>query len=314
MDDTAALTVIAVCTVARPEALRACLASIAALHLPLEVNLALVVVDNSAGGTSQSALEEARATLTLPLYALHEPRAGIVYARNAAVQKARALGAQRLLFIDDDETVDPQWLASMLRTADRYPHDIITGAVREYFAPQDNVPPWMRGARVFKPLVRVNESLCTAAYTGNLLLPHGVLVGDHPLFDLNFNHTGGEDEAFAMQWRKQGGKIRWCAGEWVHSLIPPSRGRMAWVLRRGYRGGSAWSRAVRLHHGSLGLMRVSAYAVLRGGRAVMTLLAGLLTLDRCRLVDGAFFTAQTLGTCVGIFGLSLNEYQRKDAP
>src|SRR5206468_9191594 len=58
---------------------------------------------------------------------LVEPRAGLSFARNAAV---KAAPGQILAWIDDDEVADPNWLAEVARALDEHPDaDVISGVI-----------------------------------------------------------------------------------------------------------------------------------------------------------------------------------------
>ncbi|MEY2474975.1 MAG: hypothetical protein QOG87_290 [Actinomycetota bacterium] len=101
LNDVAALVAsIVVCTIGRPDMLRACLASLSDLdHESYEV----LVVDNTMGDTrSEELAREAGARY------LNVRSPGLSKARNAG---ARAATGELVAFIDDDAVADPGWLA-----------------------------------------------------------------------------------------------------------------------------------------------------------------------------------------------------------
>lgn len=72
----------------------------------------VLVVDNgSEDGTAEAALGQ-RADFPVPLRVEREPRAGLSFARNHALEAARG---EALVFIDDDVTCMPGWLAGHAR-------------------------------------------------------------------------------------------------------------------------------------------------------------------------------------------------------
>ncbi|MFI5891520.1 glycosyltransferase family 2 protein [Actinoplanes sp. NPDC051513] len=112
-----------VCTRERPGALARCLDSLLAQRYPA---FRVLVVDNApiTGACAEVARAAARRG---PVEYLVENRAGIAFARNAAV---RAAPGQILAWIDDEAVADPHWLAEIARALDEHPQaDVVAGAV-----------------------------------------------------------------------------------------------------------------------------------------------------------------------------------------
>ncbi|NMO56628.1 glycosyltransferase family 2 protein [Actinoplanes sp. TBRC 11911] len=111
---------VVVCTRERPAALAVCLSSLVAQRYP---DFRVLVVDNApvTGATEQVV----RGFPTVGY--LVEPRAGLSFARNAAV---RAAPGEILAWIDDDEVADPDWLAEIARALDEHPAaDVVSGVI-----------------------------------------------------------------------------------------------------------------------------------------------------------------------------------------
>ena len=99
---------IAVCTKDRPRLLERCLRSILAIEREgLGASVQVLVVDNAPSDKSTRELVE---SLPGVLYA-REPKAGLDFARNRALQECRS---DLLAFLDDDVTADPAWLRGLL--------------------------------------------------------------------------------------------------------------------------------------------------------------------------------------------------------
>ena len=97
---------IGIATYRRPDMLRECLDSLAP---QLTEGVELLVVDNDPGASAQETVEGyGRPDIR---YA-HEPKPGVVQARNRAVRDSA--GAY-LAFIDDDEVARPGWITALLR-------------------------------------------------------------------------------------------------------------------------------------------------------------------------------------------------------
>jgi glycosyltransferase involved in cell wall biosynthesis len=120
--DAPPITVV-VCTRERPGALARCLDSLLAQAYP---DFRILVVDN-APVTDATAEVVRSAARRGPVEYLKEPRAGLSFARNAAV--AAAPGAI-LAWMDDDEYADVNWLAEVARALADHPEaDVVSGVI-----------------------------------------------------------------------------------------------------------------------------------------------------------------------------------------
>jgi len=305
--------VIAICTAGRLQGLHECLTSVAAITVPEGASVQLLVIDNDPQQRATAMLAETVPHYPLVLTSCSELRRGICYARMKAVDYFLEAGADFLAFIDDDETVCKEWLVELMRVQHVTAADIVTGPAYEYFEAEHKVPHWISQMQLFSPRSRLSAMACSMAYTHNILIARRVLEALHPAFDLTFNTSGGEDEFFSMRAIKAGFQIVWCEEAKVASAFPPERATLRWVLRRGYRVGSSWSVGVRLLYArKVAWPRLALFVVLRGGRALRALLKGVLLCNRTHLADGAFYTAQTIGTIAGAFGLQYGEYAPKE--
>ncbi|MCA2219604.1 glycosyltransferase, partial [Jidongwangia harbinensis] len=120
--DAPPITVV-VCTRERPDALARCLDSLLTQDYP---GYRILVVDN-APVTDTTAEVVRSAAHRGPVDYLLEPKAGLSFARNAAVAAAPG---QILAWIDDDEYADPTWLAEIARALADHPEaDVISGVI-----------------------------------------------------------------------------------------------------------------------------------------------------------------------------------------
>ncbi|WP_270934407.1 glycosyltransferase family 2 protein, partial [Falsiroseomonas oryzae] len=100
---------VAVCTRDRPDQLRRCLASLAALDPPpaaLAAAFEVLVVDNAPPDDRTRRVAEASSGVRYLL----EPKPGLDFARNRALHAA---AGEILAFVDDDVVVDRGWLAGL---------------------------------------------------------------------------------------------------------------------------------------------------------------------------------------------------------
>ncbi len=120
--DAPPITVV-VCTRERPGALARCLDSLLAQAYP---DFRILVVDNApvTAATAEVARSAARRG---PVEYVLEPRAGLSFARNAAVAAAPG---EILAWIDDDEYADVNWLAEVARALAEHPEaDVVSGVI-----------------------------------------------------------------------------------------------------------------------------------------------------------------------------------------
>lgn len=99
---------VAICTKDRPENLARCLGSLLKLQAPeTSPRFEVLVVDNA---PSDQRTKELVDTLPSVRY-VREPKAGLDFGRNRALQEATG---ELLAFLDDDVTVDRQWLNGLM--------------------------------------------------------------------------------------------------------------------------------------------------------------------------------------------------------
>ena len=100
---------VAICTRNRPDRLRRCLASLAALDPSPEVltrAFEILVVDNAPPDDATQQVVEASPGVRY----LREPKPGLDFARNLALREARG---EIIAYVDDDVVVDRGWLAGL---------------------------------------------------------------------------------------------------------------------------------------------------------------------------------------------------------
>jgi GT2 family glycosyltransferase len=265
-------------TYRRPEGLARLLDAIAALQSPQvpDLVLSVVIVDNSSAAEARAQVAAAGDRCPWPLYYIAEPRRGITFARNAALDQARALGCDFAAFIDDDEAPAPLWLAALLAAQRRSGATVILGAVEPVFPPQ--TPDWLIAGRFFETHAFADGAEIQDAHTANVLIDLRQLTALGLRFDHRYALTGGEDTMLFRDLLDAGGRIVYAADAVVYETVPASRARLTWLLRRWYRTGN-----------------VEAALYLRGGRSApwrrpVNALRGLLRVA----VGGGLFLANLL--------------------
>jgi succinoglycan biosynthesis protein ExoM len=231
---------VAALTYRRPEALRDLLAALAALHRPEECDLRFVIIDNDPAASAREIVEGAEADL--PLHYCHEPRRGIPVARNAALREARALGADLMCFIDDDEVPDADWLVRLVGRWRETDAQLIGGPV-EVLPPPEGASAWQRfvNASLAARMARKNRKTAAAAASGrrftvvtNNWLGELAYFAELGLtFDESLLVTGGEDTMFHAEAKRAGAVTGWAADAVVREAMPLDRLTLRYQLKRG---------------------------------------------------------------------------------
>lgn len=225
---------ICVATFKRPTWLEQLLRDIAAQEVPADVTLRVIVVDNDPAGSARSALQ-AVPVAKLGLLYLQQPEKNIALTRNMALDHCTA---DWVVLVDDDETVPPHWLRSLLECQSSHGADVVLGPVNGRFTP--STPHWILAAGFFvMPPIPSGTELQFGG-TGNALL-RGSLVRAGQRFDPRFGLTGGEDTEFFFRLHQGGYKMVWCQEASAFEHVPAERMKLRWLLRRSFRGGQMFA-------------------------------------------------------------------------
>jgi len=120
---------ICIATYRRPEGLSRLLDSLERLKLPIGIRIETIVVDNDSDASAAS-IALSRSGSIEPLHYCVEPCRNIALARNQALSEA---SGEWILFIDDDEVADENWISEYLKLVEREPCDGAFGPVLPRF-------------------------------------------------------------------------------------------------------------------------------------------------------------------------------------
>ena len=246
---------IVICSYHREALLTLALESVIALRRPGDFRFDVVVVDNSDEGTAAGAIEAMREKallgpkpVTIRGVAAHP--ANISVARNAGV---RATNAAWIAFVDDDQTLDPDWLIGVAEAIATQPHDGFFGAIEAQFESPDSATPMVRGLFGRALDAPLGEELFalgpkkTRAFplsTANSLFKRATtLAGERP-FDPAFGAGGGEDYDLLCRLERGGARWAWMPGAKAREIVPSHRCEARYLRRRFYAGGQAFAAAV----------------------------------------------------------------------
>jgi len=223
---------ICLCTYKREEMLAACLQSLAEIHLPVDTEVSLTIIDNDSNRTAEIVAKKYRKIIPFPVYCHCENKRGIPCARNRAIEETRRLESDYLVFIDDDEKVEPAWLEKIYTYCQQQGGNVIVsgGVVSEL---PEETPDHIAG--LFNKKQRLTGAQLSSCATDNVLLP--VDITDNLRFDETNPLAGGTDTIFFYQATKAGATILKCAEARVHEMVPANRTTLKWLSRRKFRAG-----------------------------------------------------------------------------
>jgi succinoglycan biosynthesis protein ExoM len=296
---------VCVCTCQRDQLLAQCLESVAQIELPPEAQVTVTVIDNDAGRSAEAVVNAIAPHIPVPLFYHCEPRRGIPFARNRAIEETHRLGSDYLVFIDDDEWVEAGWLKALFGFASS--HDgktVVSGDVIAEL-PAD-LPAEIRG--LFKRKERRTGQLLESCATNNVIIPAYVTRELGLRFDETHPLAGGTDTIFFVEACARGVTILKCAEALVHESVPYSRANLRWLAQRKYRAGitEAWRK--RRKGRSLVRVLISAgfLVVLESTKAaILALLGRKLARNKCWLK-----ASKSAGVFMGAFGATVDSYQQ----
>lgn len=200
----------------------------AAEHSIYEVRV--LVIDNSGGGYSQQSwiqdIEDER------LLFEREKRPGVVHARNRALDVFYAGNDSDLVFLDDDQIVDSDWINSLGDARLAYPNVVLSGPV-DYIVPANVEDLYVR--KYFSSMRQFQEGeVLRNTGTGNTMIPRAALESKNlPKFDERFNRIGGEDtDFFGRLTQTKGVTIIGCCRFPVFEIVDADRMNRRWIRSR----------------------------------------------------------------------------------
>ena len=298
---------VCVITYRRPEALQRLLGALQQLELQEGGGeLGVVVVDNDPEESAREVCRAAEDWLSHPLRYLVEKRRGIPQARNTALAAALE-GADFVAFVDDDAEPDSRWLAELCRIQESRGADAVTGPVRPAF----EAPPagWITRGGFFERPRHTTGQRIEYARTGNVLIATATLARMDRLFDERMALTGSSDTEFFRRFAARGHRIVWADGAVVREWVQPSRARLGWILRRGFRVGNAETFIERvIAEPRQSAHRVVAHGLWCGAKGLVLAALGLVR-GPAEAVRGLRLAAVGAGRLAGLLGYRYEEYR-----
>ncbi len=215
----------------RPEGLARAMRSLFAQTGVNTARLELVVVDNDQRPSAKAGVEALAREAPFPVIYVHEPRAGVANARNAAMAAA---SGELIAFLDDDEEAPPGWLAALLAAQTRFDADAVFGPVRGRAPASVGAHrPYLE--RFFSREGPAEAGMLSRYYgCGDSLVRRAALPHPTAPFSAERNHIGGEDDMLFGGMQAAGARFAWEPAAWVWEDPAPERLSLSYTLRRAF--------------------------------------------------------------------------------
>ncbi len=293
--------VVAIPTFRRQGQLSALLSAV--LPQAASVGADVLVVDNDPEQSAASICSE------LGVLYVAEPAAGLAAVRNRALDAAE--GHAALVFIDDDEVPDADWLSRLVARWRDTGAAAVSGRVESLFPPEFD-DPWVRDGGFFTRVRFEDGAVQSAAPTNNLLLDLEFVRREGLRFDERFGLTGGEDILFTSQLVRRGGRIISAPAAIVFDPVAPERLTRQWVLRRAYRVGISAVRVdLAVRPSLIRRIRWVAKGAARVAVGSARRVLGMVTRTPRHDARGARAVWRGAGMVAAAFGADYDEYARR---
>lgn len=260
---------VALCTHNHADRLTRTLADLIFIRPP-KATWELLVIDNASRDDTEKVLADNVWPEGLTVRVVREMKLGLSHARNRAIEEARG---EYILFIDDDESADPDWLCAYERLIEAHAPDAFGGRIEVFF--KDWRPTWLRDELLgFLGQLRRFDSITpltapdTSFYGGNFGFRKSVCerIGgfDTDLGRKGMVNTGGEEVDFYLRLLAAGFKVWWTPEAVIYHRIVAAKLSRGYFLDLHYRQGHMEAIRKRGHASRL----PPPYLVSQFGRAV----------------------------------------------
>jgi len=206
-----------------------------------ELDVEVVIVDNSADRSAEQSIREIAANSPIAILYVSETRQNISLARNAGLA---ASNGTMVAFIDDDERASPDWLCSLIETQRTFEADAVFGPVHPEF--EGGIAPVWESTESFynRDAGIPTGTPVTLGGTGNVLLRRECFTSLET-FDPAYGKTGGEDTDFFQRFSQAGFSSVWCAEAHVTEFLPQTRCSQGYLYRRAFKSNQSFVRVER---------------------------------------------------------------------
>ena len=303
---------ICICTCDRPALLQRTLEALQGILLNGlgGVGLEIIVVDNGGGDKARPVCEAISKQLPIALHLAKQPRRGISFARNKAVEVALSRGADFLAFIDDDDWPEPDWLLRLLESQQSSKADLVFGLWR--IDTNQDLPDWVKSTPVFQQPDRdakAHLGMPRWASTCNVLVRTEMLErmgsGGEP-FAAKFAFVGGEDKDFFIRAIKAGASFACAQESMVHKCNDVERVTVRGQLKRAFRIGCSTMNLLKEHGSAPAIKKKRMKSLKKLVKSALALPVSIFRKDR--MMKHLWRISRTLGVLYGDIGNRFRYY------
>lgn len=233
---------VALCTHNHADRLGRTLADLPAIRPP-KATWELLIIDNASRDATPGLLAQHDWPAGWTVRIVREDKLGLSNARNRAIREARG---EYLIFIDDDETADPDWLCAFERLIEAHAPDAFGGRIKVLF--EDQRPPWLTDellgflgelnrADTIAPLTGPSTSFYGGNFGFRTTVCKAVGAFDAQLGRKGTDNTGGEEVDFYRRLLAAGLKVWWTPEAVIHHRIQAVKLDRRYFLDLHYRQG-----------------------------------------------------------------------------
>ncbi len=234
---------LAICTHNHRTALQQTLAELKSLNIPSGTWELLIVDNASSDGTSEWLAQGTWRLQHIPCRCVQETALGVANARNRALREAKG---EYVVFLDDDETPEQDWLQQIEHIIDLHRPAAVGGRIRAQLPAKR--PAWLSdellgflGELDYGPEMQTLTELSRPIFTGNAAF-HRQTVLDVGSFDVALGRrgtiqSGGEDTELYRRLVSRGNTVLWAPNAVIHHRIEPWKLHRAYFLQLHYRQG-----------------------------------------------------------------------------
>jgi succinoglycan biosynthesis protein ExoM len=218
---------VCLCTYKRPDLLKRLLDELCRQQTSHRFSYSIVVVDNDSQQSAKSVVAGYAASSTVGIAYHVETEQNIARARNKAVANS---AGEFLAFIDDDEFPANDWLLKLFEACTKYGVDGVLGPVKPYF--EEESPAWVVKGKFYERRTHKTGHVIRGSEgrTGNVLLKRKLFADLEEPFRPHFR--AGEDQDFFTRMIERGNVFIWCEEAVAYEIVPPSRWKRSFMLRR----------------------------------------------------------------------------------
>lgn len=304
--------VIGIPTFKRPQGLRRLLDSLAKTQAPFTPHILVADNEGSEGAGIKLVSEIIKSgTYPFPLHVIAVPERGISQARNGILtQGFEVMQADYLAMVDDDETVEPDWIAELVKMQQQTGADVVSGIAKPIF--EINLPSWAIGQKIYMQGKRHQTGIVEiASGSGHTLYTHHIYknsAGNINLFDYRFSLSGGEDTEYFERLRKQGVTFAYTSKAISYEHFPASRVTKKWAIQRTSRMGASHIRIYKLHGASLKTWVMEIIKIPAG--IIQGIVMGVIyVFNPAKRMKAFLLIIRQIGKIKGFFGRYGEEYK-----